>query len=85
MFSSLTPHVLLRDYPDHLTKYEDRGTLEIPIFKLFSELEKIWTGSLGFSKIQIFHLFYELRKTWKYINLTTHFESMDQLVTYALL
>ena len=36
------------------------------IFKLFSELWKIWKCNLGFSKILISHLFYELRKTWKY-------------------
>ena len=38
--------------PHHLTKYEDKGT-KISIFKLFSELGKIWKYNLGFSKIAI--------------------------------
>ena len=33
----------------HLTKYEGKGT-KISIFKLFSELGKIWKCNLGFSK-----------------------------------
>ena len=34
------PHVVLKDYPYHLTKYEGKGTSKIPMFKLFSELGK---------------------------------------------
>ena len=65
--SSLTPDFVLKDYPHHLTKYEEnKGTSKIPIFKLFNEMRKIWKCSLGFSRIPIFHLFYELGKTWKY-------------------
>ena len=56
------PHVIvLKDYPHHLTKYEDKGT-KISIFKLFSELGKIWKCNLGFSKIPISHLFYDWEK-----------------------
>ena len=59
--------IALKDLPQpyHLTKYERKGT-KISIFKLFSELEKIWKFNLGFSKIPISHVFYELGKTWKY-------------------
>ena len=56
--SLLTPHIVLRDYPPHLTKYEDKGTSKVPIFKPFSELRRIWKCSLVFSKIQIFHFFF---------------------------
>ena len=56
------PHVVLEDYPHHLTKYEGKGTSKIPNFKLFSELLKTWKYSLGFSKISTFFLFYELGK-----------------------
>ena len=59
-------HVVLKDLAHHLTKCEGKGTLKIPIFKLFSEFGKIWKRSLGYSKIPIFHLFHELGKTWKY-------------------
>ena len=60
------PHVIvLKDHPHHLTKYEGKGT-KISIFKLFSELGKIWKCNPSFSKIPISHLSYELRKTWKY-------------------
>ena len=62
------PHlIVLKDHPqpDHGTKYESKGT-KISVFKLFSEMEKIWKCSLGFSKIPICYLFYELGKTWKY-------------------
>ena len=60
------PHVIvLKNNPHHLTKYEGKGT-KISIFKLFSELGKIWKCNLGFSKIPISHLFYELGKNWKY-------------------
>ena len=56
------PHVIvLKDHPHNLTKYEGKGT-KISIFKLFSELGKIWKGNLSFSKIPISYLFYELRK-----------------------
>ena len=34
------PHVLLKDHPYHLTKYEGKKT-KISIFKLFNELGKI--------------------------------------------
>ena len=52
------PHVIvLKDHPHHLTKYEGKGT-KISIFKLFSELGKIWKCNLGFSKIPISHLFF---------------------------
>ena len=60
------PLVVLQDYPLHFTKYESKGTSKIPIFKLFSELGKIWMCSLGLSKTPISHLFYELGKTRKY-------------------
>ena len=60
------PHVILKDYPYHLSKYEGKGTSRIPILKLFSKLGKTWKCSLGFSKIPNFYLFYELGKTWKY-------------------
>ena len=50
------PHVtVLKDHPHHLTKYEGKGT-KISIFKLFSELGKIWKCNLGFSKIPISYL-----------------------------
>ena len=49
----------------HLGRIQGEGTSKISIFKLFSELEKIWKCSLGFSKIPIYYLFYELGKTWK--------------------
>ena len=50
------PHViLLKDYPHHLTIYENNGT-KISPFKLFSELGKIWKCNLGFSKIPISNL-----------------------------
>ena len=39
-------HVVLKDYPHHLTEYEGKGTSKIPIFKLISELGKIWRCSL---------------------------------------
>ena len=62
----LMPHVIeLKYHPHHLTKYEGKGT-KISIFKLFSELGKIWKCNLSFSKIPISHLFYESGKTWKY-------------------
>ena len=61
------PHhvIVLKDHHHHLTKYEGKGT-KLSIFKLLSELERIWNCNLGFSKIPLFHLFYELGKTWKY-------------------
>ena len=41
------PHVVLKDHPHHLRKYEGkRDTSKILIFKLFSEQVKIWKGSL---------------------------------------
>ena len=52
-------HVELQVHPYHLTKYEGMET-KISIFKLFSELGKIWKCNLGFSKIPISHLFCEL-------------------------
>ena len=55
------PHVVLKDHPDHLAKYEGKGT-KISIIKLFSELGKIWKCNLGFSKIS--HVFYELETKW---------------------
>ena len=78
------PHVIvLKDHPHNLTKYEGKGT-KISIFKLFSELGKIWKGNLSFSKIPISYLFYELGKTWKYTQPQSTFqnpnvESMDEL------
>ena len=60
------PHVVMKNHPHHLKKYECRG-IKISIFKLLSGLGKIWKCNLRFSKIPIFHLFYELEKTWKYI------------------
>ena len=51
------PHVIvLKDHPHHLTKYEGKG-VKMSIFKLFSELGKIWKCNLSFSKIPISHLF----------------------------
>ena len=35
------PHIVLKDYPRHLKKYEGKEASKIPILKLFSELEKI--------------------------------------------
>ena len=49
--SSLTPHIILKDYPDTLTKHESKGTSKIPAFKLYSELGKIWKCRLVFLKI----------------------------------
>ena len=77
------PHVIvMKDHPHHLTKYEGKGT-KIPIFKLFSELGKIWKCNLSFSKIPISNLFYELGKTWKYTPQTDfqnpNVEFMDEL------
>ena len=47
------PHVIkLKDRPHHVTKYEGNRT-KISIFKLFSELGKIWKYNLNFSKIPI--------------------------------
>ena len=54
-----TAHVVLQNHPHHVTKYEGKGT-KISIFKLLSEMGKIWKCNLGFSKIPISHLFYEL-------------------------
>ena len=59
------PLAVLKDHRHHLTNYEGKGK-KISIFKLFSELGKIWKCNLGFSKFPIFYLFYELGKTWKY-------------------
>ena len=79
------PHVILKDFPHCLTN-KGKGTSKIPMFKHFSELEKIWYCSLGLSNIPIFHHFYELEKTWKYIQnqprptfQNPNFESMDEL------
>ena len=44
---SLRPCLVLKDHLHHLTKYESKGT-KISIFKLFSELGKIWKCNLGF-------------------------------------
>ena len=74
------PHALVlkgHPQPQHLTKYKGKGT-KISIFKLFSELGKIWKCNLGFSKIPISHFFYELhspRTTFQNPNV----ESMDEL------
>ena len=65
----LMPHVLLKDHPYHLAKYEGKGT-KISIFKLFSELGKIWKCNLGFSKIPI---------SISFVNWRPNFESMDKL------
>ena len=50
------------DYPSP----EGNGSSKIEIFKLVSEMVKIWKCSLGYSKIPIFHLFHELGKTEAY-------------------
>ena len=43
--------------------YKSKGTSEIPISQLFSELEKIWKCSVSYySKIPIFILYHELGK-----------------------
>ena len=56
------PHVIvLKDHPQHLTKYEGKGS-KISIVKLFSELGKIWKCNLSFSKIPISHLFMNCEK-----------------------
>ena len=56
------PHVIvLKDHPQHLTKYEGKGS-KISIAKLFSELGKIWKCNLSFSKISISHLFMNWEK-----------------------
>ena len=80
------PHVIvLKDHPQphHLTKYEGKGT-KISIFKLFSELGKIWKCNLGFSKIPISHLFMNWEKLGNIHRLRQTFqnpivESMDEL------
>ena len=76
----MTPHVIvLKDdhpQPHHLTKYEGKGT-KISIFKLFSELGKIWKCNLGFSKIPVSHLIYELGKTWKYTQPQTNLSNFQ--------
>ena len=46
------PYVILNNYLHHLIKYGGKGTSKIAIFKVFSELEKKWNCSLGFSKFQ---------------------------------
>ena len=56
------PHVIiLKDHPHHLTKYEGKGA-KISVFKLFSELGKIWKCNLSFSKIPISYLFMNQEK-----------------------
>ena len=50
-----TIHAVLQDHPHHLTKYEGKEK-KISIFKLFSELGKIWNCNPGFSKIPISQL-----------------------------
>ena len=32
------PHVILKDYPHHMRKYEGKVTSKIPTFKRFSKL-----------------------------------------------
>ena len=87
---SLRSCIVLKDRPHHLAKYEGKGT-KISIFKLFSELGKIWKCNLGFSKIPISHLFYELGKTWKYTQLQTNISKSKCWIygwvreTYALI
>ena len=54
---------VLKDYPYHLTNYEGKGTSKIQIYKLCTDLRKIWKCSLGSLKISIFRPFYELGKT----------------------
>ena len=78
------PHVIvLRDHPQHLTKYEGKGT-KISILKLFSELGKIWKCNLGVSRIPISLSFMNWEKlgnirssrpTFKNLNI----EPMDEL------
>ena len=79
----MTPHVVLKYHPHHLTKYEGKEK-KISIFKLFNELGKIWKCNLSFSKIQIFLSFmnweklrsiHSPRPTFQNPN----FESMDEL------
>ena len=61
------PHVIvLKNHPHYWTKYEGKGT-KVSIFKIFSELVKIWKCNLSFSKIPVPHLFTnreKLGKTW---------------------
>ena len=51
-------HVVLKDYPHHLTKYEGKVTSKIPIFKLFSGFGKNLKCSLSYetSKFSIFFM-----------------------------
>ena len=77
------PHVVLKDHPHHLTKYEGKGT-KISISKLFNELGKIWKCNLVFSKIQIFLSFMNWEKLGsihspRSIFQNPNFESMDEL------
>ena len=69
------PHIIkLKYHPHHLTKYEGKGA-KISIFKLFSELEKIWKCNLGFSKVPISHLFLWIGKSLKiYTSPDQHFK-----------
>ena len=34
-------HMLVKDYPHNLTKYETKGDSKIPIFQLFGEKENL--------------------------------------------
>ena len=84
----MTPHVIvLKDHPQphYLTKYEGKGT-KISIFKLFSELGKIWKCNLGFLKIQISFMSWENlggidspRLTFENLNVESKFQKMDEL------
>ena len=68
--SSLMPHVVLKDHPHRLTKYEGKGKgTKISILKLLSQLGKIWKCNLGFSKIPISYIL----ENWR-----SNFESMDE-------
>ena len=55
--------IVLQDHPQphHLTKYKGKGT-KLSIFKLVSELGKIWKCNLGFSKILNFPSLLWIRK-----------------------
>ena len=76
---SKAKHVVQQDHPHHLTKYEGKPCCKWTktlIFKLFSELGKIWKCSLGFSKIPI---------SISFMNWRRNFESMDELGKFMFL
>ena len=52
-----------KDHAQNLARYEIKGILKLPVFHLFSELEKIWKYSpVLYSKKTFFHLLLKLGK-----------------------